>query len=64
MMLICSIASFRGNDEVGDSADAGEDVYEDYRNEIHPITSIENLDEMIAYLRHDDTRLVRYNVPR
>lgn len=28
-----------------------------------PIPSVEDLDGMIAYLRHDDTRLIRYDVP-
>lgn len=29
-----------------------------------PLPSGIDLDEMIAYLRHDDKRLIRYNVPR
>lgn len=29
-----------------------------------PLPSGLDLDEMITYLRHDDTRLIRYDVPR
>ena len=29
-----------------------------------PLPSGGDLDEMITYLRHDDKRLIRYNVPR
>jgi hypothetical protein len=29
-----------------------------------PVPPIDDIDGMIAYLQHEDTRLIRYNVPR
>jgi len=31
--------------------------------DVDPVPPIEDLDGMIAYLRHEDTRLIRYNIP-
>ena len=37
---------------------------EDHVEDTAPLPSGLDLDEMITYLRHDDKRLIRYNVPR
>jgi len=52
LALLCGCACLVVADE--EIVDAEDDV---------PVPSIEDLDGMIAYLRHGDERLIRYNVP-
>lgn len=57
LLAVVFLLLFCGNVVRGDE-DAGH-VEDDA-----PLPSGIDLDEMIAYLRHDDKRLIRYNVPR
>ena len=54
LLLFCGCACWVLGDD-GDYGHVEDDV---------PVPPIEDLDGMIAYLRHDDPRLIRYSVPR
>ena len=54
LLLLCGCAS---------NVFGEEDDIDHFEDDV-PLPSGGDLDEMIAYLRHEDTRLVRYNVPR
>lgn len=65
VLLLCGCAcSVLGNDEEHDEEHYEEEYFEEEVEDPVPVPTNGSLDEMIDYLRHDDTRLIRYNVGR